>query len=101
MLSYPVVSGASRRILWHAFPEFRAETPYWLQQVKERLAALMPGGSGQRLSIWSSDVEGRSMCEIGYVAYSDVQDLIAARWLPDERHVSFEYRGMLYVVSVP
>jgi hypothetical protein len=100
-LQYPIISAASNRMLWLAYPERPAEPPYWLKQVRDRIALLSPGAHEQRPSLWVSDLDGKSMREIGFVLDGDHKGFFEPSWLPDGRNISFEDHGMLYVVPVP
>jgi hypothetical protein len=54
--------------------------------------------------IWVSRADGSGMCEVGHVPVKLDEDgnpdnlLDEIHWSPDDKHVSFVYHGMLYVV---
>lgn len=73
-------------------------TTYWMQQIKYNLGRLTPG---VRKSLWSSNLDGGSMREIGFVTLSDHSDFeFKDCWLPDGQRISFVYHDTLYVVPV-
>jgi len=100
-LQYPILSSATNRILWFGYRERPADTPSWLQQVRDKLAVLTPGANESRLFLWVSALDGTSMREIGFVPDSNDKGLFEPSWLPDGRNISFSCRGTQYIVPVP
>ena len=93
----PILSQTGQRLLWHAAPFTSPGTTNWTQKIKDALSMISPG---QRVSLWSSDLEGGSMREIGFVTLtgrSDSYPGLYACWLPDGQRISFVHHDTLYV----
>jgi hypothetical protein len=101
LLVYPILAPTTDQLLWIGESHSPAATPYWLQELKEKLAGFTHGGHNPRMSLWRSDLDGKSMREIGVAPDRDYKGYFEVSRLPDGRHISFEQDGTLYVVPVP
>ena len=95
----PILSQTGKRLIWYAEPSASPRTPDWIQKVMKALGKSSPG---IRKSIWSSNLDGGSMREIGFVTLngpSDNYPNLNACWLPDGQRISFIYHDTLYLAA--
>jgi len=93
----PVVaepSGQNSTILYDLRFETIPPLMGWLHRILPRIPATPRITEG----LWVSRVDGTGMREIGHVSGANDRCLEDIEWLPDGKHISFVYRGMLYTV---
>jgi hypothetical protein len=73
----------------------------WLSRLLDRLHIR---SSSPSMSIWMGELDGQGLRPMGSLdpAKSDTQEDYVSdiRWLPDGKHVSFVYRGILWVIPL-
>ena len=82
-------------IVYHVRTEQTPPIMAWLHRFVPFIVARPDISEG----LWFSRIDGTGMREIGKVlgAQSHLTDI---QWLPDDRHISFVYRGMLYLLPI-
>jgi hypothetical protein len=95
--AYPTISPSGKYVAWSCDGEHRSPLAVWLH----RWLPAVPAVPQEQYSLWVSRLDGSQMHEIGSIPVPHEEqntELLSPQWLPDEKHLSFTYKDVLYTV---
>jgi len=96
-----ILSPQGDRIAWRL--EYDVISPF--NNLLHRLKPSIPLKPQRMMGLWASDLDGSHMIEVGtnllLPGEGDDDGVHNLQWFPDEKQISFVYKGALYTVPVP